>query len=217
MNWRQRVFDNFKLYAVTDIKKRSTAVITAIEQALRGGADIVQLRSKALSDKEFFEIGKEVRKITRHYKKLFFINNRPDLADILEADGIHLGQDDVPISVVRQFFSLRGKNIFIGKSTHSLMQAHAAERDGADYIGVGPIFATPTKKSYRPVGLELIKKVKRNIAVPFVCIGGINRATVEDVLAAGAERVAVVRAIFSARNVEKAARSLKEIIHQHGK
>ena len=211
-NWRRRVFKKFTLYAVTDVRSAQRSLITSIDKALHGGADIVQLRSKVVSDSVLFTMGKDIRKLTRRYKKLFFINDRPDLAAILDADGVHLGQDDLPVSVVRSFFRSCRKKMFIGKSTHSLKQAMDAQREGADYIGVGPIFATPTKEHYTPVGLRLIKQVRKHICIPFVCIGGINEHNVKDVIQAGARRIAVVRAIFGSPNPYKAAQSLKEKI-----
>ena len=211
-NWKQRVFKYFSLYAVTDVKDPRRLIIPLIDEALQGGADIIQLRSKVLSDGALFTIGTEVRKLTRRRKKLFFINDRPDLALALNADGIHLGQDDLPISVVRALFTSFRRKVFIGKSTHSLKQALDAEREGADYISVGPIYGTPTKADYKPVGLRLIKRVKEHIFIPFVCIGGINENNVKDVIRAGAHRIAVVRAIFDAHDPYKAAKTLKKLI-----
>ncbi len=211
-NWKQRAFKQFTLYAVTDVRNSKKKIIASIDKALQGGADVIQLRSKVIPDRDLFSIGREIRKLTRRRKKLFFINDRPDLVIALDADGIHLGQDDLPIPVARAIFSSCRMKVFIGKSTHSLRQAQEAEREGADYIGVGPVFSTPTKKDYKAVGLELIKQVKKHITIPFVCIGGINQRNVKDVLSAGADRIAVVRAVFSASNPYTAAKNLKKLI-----
>jgi len=217
MKWQEKVLSQFSLYAVTDIKKPTRSVLNTIDNALAGGVDIIQLRSKVLSDKELFTIGKEIRTLTRRYKKLFFINDRPDLAYVLNADGVHVGQDDLPVKVIRQFFKEKKRRVFIGKSTHSLPQARGAEREGVDYIGVGPIFKTPTKESYAPVGLSLIKRVHKHISIPFVCIGGINDENISDVLEAGAKRIAVVRAIFGAQNSYQATKELKKKIKSYEK
>lgn len=210
MNWKRTVFKNFRLYAITDLGDEDPAVFNKVEAAYRGGADIIQLRSKVLSDRALYRMGLRFRKIADQYRRLFFVNDRPDLALAVGADGVHLGQDDLPVAGVRGI--LKGRKIWIGRSTHSLDQALAAAEEGVDYIGVGPIFETPTKPGYRPVGLRLIRQVKKKVRLPFVCIGGIDRHNVDQVLAAGALRIAVVRAVFGARNVFQAAKDLKETL-----
>jgi len=210
MNWKKKVFKNFKLYAITDLRAEDAGIFKKVEDAYRGGADIVQLRSKTLSDAALYRLGRRFRRIADRYRKLFFVNDRPDLALAVEADGVHLGQDDMPIEAARRIF--RGKKIFIGRSTHSLSEALRAVREGVDYIGVGPIFETPTKPTYLAVGVELIHQVKDRVQIPFVCVGGIDLENVRDVIAAGASRIAVVRAVFSAANVYQAARSLAGVL-----
>ena len=208
MNWKKRVFENFKLYAVTDLTDEGPVTLRKIESAFRGGADIVQLRAKVLSDAAFYRIGMKARKWADRYRKLLFVNDRPDLALAIQADGVHVGQDDLPMKAIRK--ALGRKKIYVGRSTHSLKQARAAEKEGSDYIGVGPIFATPTKPHYRAVGLDLIRQIRRRVRVPFVCIGGIDTLNLAAVRQAGAERVAVVRAIFRAPDVFRAARQLSQ-------
>lgn len=206
MNWKKRVFENFKLVAVTDLTDASPRTLRKIEQAYRGGADMVQLRTKVLSDADFYRLGVAAREIANRCRKLLFVNDRPDLALAIQADGVHVGQDDLPLESVRRIL---GRNkIYVGRSTHSLRQALMAEKEGSDYIGVGPIFATPTKPHYRAVGFGLIRQVERRVRIPFVCIGGINAENLAAVLEAGAWRVAVVRAIFGAPDVYRAARQL---------
>jgi thiamine-phosphate pyrophosphorylase len=214
MNWKKKVFENFRLYAVTDLPREDPEIFAHVESAYRGGADIVQLRSKALSDEVLFRLGLRFGKIADKYRKLFFVNDRPDLALAVAADGVHLGQDDLPIRAVRR---LAGKKLWVGKSTHSLKQALAAVREGADYIGVGPVFETPTKPGYPAVGLELIQQVRKRIKIPFVCIGGIDLHNIHRVLEAGAERVAVVRAVFAAPDVYQASLNFQEAIKQNAK
>lgn len=215
MNWKNKVFKNFKLYAVTDLSKDDPEIFKKVEAAYRGGADIIQLRSKRLSDAELYRIGIRFRKIANRYHKLFFVNDRLDLALAVGADGLHLGQDDLPVGSVKKM--LGGRSLFVGRSTHSLPQALAAIHEGVDYIGVGPIFETPTKPSYPPVGTDLIRQVAQKIRIPFVCIGGIDRHNIRQVLAAGANRIAVVRAVFQAPNVFKATQMLRKEIERDEK
>ena len=212
MSWKKRAFENFKLYAVTDLQSESVEILKKIEAAYRGGADIVQLRSKMLSDQFLLGLGLKIRKMATHYRKLFFVNDRPDLAILTFADGIHLGQEDLSIRAVRGFAQRSGLPLWIGKSTHRLSQALAAVKEGADYIGVGPIFATPTKPDYPTTGPEFIRQISGRIKIPYVAIGGINETNMDEVLRAGARRVAVVRAIWGADNVYRATKELREKI-----
>ena len=214
MNWKKSAFKNFRLYAVTDIRSEDAAIFKKVEDAYRGGADIVQLRSETLSDACLYRIGLRFRKIAGHFRKLFFVNDRIDLALAVEADGVHLGQDDLPIQAVRKILPTSVK---LGRSTHNLSQALQAARERHDYIGVGPIFETPTKPDYPAVGIDLIKQVKEKIRIPFVCIGGIDETNAGEVLRAGASRVAAVRAIFDAPNVYQATQTLRAAMEKYGK
>ncbi|OGW88749.1 MAG: thiamine-phosphate diphosphorylase [Omnitrophica bacterium RIFCSPLOWO2_01_FULL_50_24] len=210
MDWRRKSLKNFRVYAITDLNTPSESVIGQMERALLGGVDIIQLRSKSLSDLALIRLGQKMRRVTRRLKKLFLVNDRVDLMQILDADGIHLGQEDIPISAARRLIGNRNK--IIGRSTHSLDQARRAEREGADYIAFGPLFATPTKPTYRPVGLQKIRSVLRAVRVPVVCIGGIDCENVNRVVESGATRVAVVRAVFGARDPYQAARTLRKAV-----
>ena len=212
MDWKEKVFEGFRLYAVTDLRTEGGEVLKKIEAAYRGGADIVQLRSKALPDAALIRLGLVIKKIAAKYRKLYFVNDRVDLALMTGADGVHLGQEDVPVRVARRLAKQTGRKIWIGKSTHSLKQALAAVSEGADCIGVGPVFRTPTKPDARPAGLQFVKQAAVKIQIPWVAIGGIDFRNIRDVIGAGASRVAVVRAIFNARDPESAARKLKEIL-----
>ncbi|MFA5168508.1 MAG: thiamine phosphate synthase [Candidatus Omnitrophota bacterium] len=209
MDWKKKLFDDFRLYAVTDLKIENPDVFKEIEAAYRGGADIVQLRSKVLADAALMRLGLRIKKIAEKNHKLFFVNDRVDLALAIGADGVHLGQRDMPIRVVRTLAKQAGRKIWIGKSTHSLKQALMAVSEGADYIGVGPVFMTPTKPHVKSVGLRFVKQAAIKIRIPWVAIGGIDLGNIRDVAAAGAARVAVIRAIFAAQNPESAARKLK--------
>lgn len=210
MNWKRTAFENFKLYAITNLVDEDPVIFRKVEAAYRGGVDIVQLRSKTLTDGALFRVGLKFRKIANRFRKLFFVNDRPDIALAVEADGVHLGQDDLPVKAARKIFGRR--RIFVGRSTHSLEQALQAVREGADYIGVGPIFQTPTKPAYQPVGLDLIREVKQQVKIPFVCIGGIDETNIYEVIEAGADRVAVVRAVFAAEDVYTATKNLATVI-----
>lgn len=210
MNWREERLKNFRLYAITDLREKDPQILAQIEGALRGGVDIVQLRSKILSDQVLLDLGTKIRRLTRKLKKLFIVNDRVDLMLAMDADGVHLGQEDIPIRVARRMIG--DSNKLIGCSTHRLKQAIEAEREGADYIGFGPIFETPTKPTYQPVGLGSIREVVRRIKIPVICIGGIDRSNVRKVIKAGANRVAVVRAIFSSKDTYRAAFALKRMI-----
>lgn len=215
MNWKEKVFRDFKLYAVTDIKEADDSILNRIDAAYRGGAHIVQLRSKSLMDNELYRLGLKIRQIATKRRKLYFVNDRLDIALATEADGLHIGQDDLPVSVARRNFTAGGGIRFIGKSTHSLEQAKKTSREGVDYIGFGPIFGTPTKPHDKPIGVQLISKVHEQVKKPIVVIGGIDIHNLKQVLDAGAKRVAVVRAVFNQKDTYEAARSLRQTIEKN--
>jgi len=207
----------FRLYAVTDIRENDPGILQKIDAAYRGGADIVQLRSKFLNDSELCRIGHKIRHLADKYQRMYFVNDRLDIALATRADGIHLGQDDLPVSEARKLMAKADCRMWIGKSTHTLAQAEAVMLEDVDYFGVGPVFATPTKQDYTPVGTGLISQVVnfKRLAVktgrqdkPFVAIGGINLSNVGEVLGSGAERIAVVRALFDEEDVYARARAL---------
>lgn len=203
MNVKKERLKSSRLYVITD----KLDIIDGVRLAILGGADVIQLRDKRSNVRHLLKYAHQLRILTRRTKTLFFINDRADIALACDADGVHLGQDDLPINIARRIL---GKEKLIGVSTHSLKQALCAQEHGADYIGVGPIFATPTKPDYPPVGLGLLSEVKKKLKTPFVAIGGIDINNIDDVISAGAERVAVVRAVVGAKDVQKAARALKD-------
>jgi thiamine-phosphate pyrophosphorylase len=174
-----------------------------LEAAVSGGVDIIQIREKSLPDGELLPVLQEAREVTRRLRVPLVVNDRPDLAVLAEADYVHLGQDDLPVAAARQL------GLRVGQSTHS-----ADELDGteADYAGVGPVYATPTKEGRPAVGLELVRHAAAHARVPWFAIGGIDTSNVADVVAAGAERIAVVRAIGEAPDPEKAAAALRAIL-----
>ncbi|MBV9195508.1 MAG: thiamine phosphate synthase [Solirubrobacterales bacterium] len=193
------------LYLICD--ERSDAFLAA---ALRGGVDIVQLRVKDGSDDAVLAAARRFRALCHRQGALFIVNDRPDLAVAADADGVHVGQDDEPLWAARR---LVGAERLVGLSTHSPEQVDAAVgRAGsavADYIGVGPVYATPTKPGRPAVGLGLVRYAAAHAAVPFFAIGGIGPENVSAVVAAGAERIAVVRALTDADDPEAAAAQLR--------
>lgn len=196
------------LYLVTDERLsmgRATAEI--VRAAIRGGVDVVQLRGKDLPIREQLAIGRALRAITREAGVPFIVNDRVDLALAVEADGVHVGQDDLPADVVRR---LVGPEMIVGVSAATIAEARAARNEGADYIGVGPIWGTATKADAgEAVGPGLIATLKGAVDLPMVGIGGIKAANAAEVIAAGGDGVAVVSAIVSAADPEAAARDLK--------
>lgn len=208
---RKRLFDfsDVRLYVVTTPPGGGRSYKDQVEAACAGGADVVQLRDKSLSSRDLLRLSREMQKICDATGTLFVLNDRVDVALAADVDGVHVGQDDLPVRAVR---ALMGHKKIVGCSTHSTAQALAAVGDGADYVSCGPVFATPTKPDYSPVGLDLVREYRRLVRVPFVAIGGIDAGNVADVVAAGAERVAVVRAVGGAPDVEKAARAIKDAV-----
>lgn len=175
---------------------------------VEGGVDIIQLRAKKESREQITEMARAILSITRPASVPLIINDYPDIAKEVNADGVHLGQEDLEEKAFEMVRSQLGPDKIIGVSTHSVEQALAAEQLGADYIGVGPIFPTGTKPGRAAVGLELIRQVAPRVKIPFVCIGGINHSNVRQVREAGARWIAVVSAILCANDVTGAAREL---------
>ena len=193
-----------KLYLVTDRSKFSSVdeFLDAVAASLKGGVQIVQLREKTANAKEFLELGRKVKELCALYDALFIINDRVDIAHIIGADGVHLGQDDIDIDSARHIL---GKDAIIGISTHAPEQAEKAVISGADYIGVGPVFETPTKPGRKSVGLEYVEWASKNVNIPWFAIGGINTENVSEVINAGASKIAIVRAIINAEKPDVSA------------
>lgn len=199
-----------RLYVVTEAAHDASRVVDVVRAACDGGADVVQLRRKGEEGRELLRLAERCRAVTAAAGVLFAVNDRLDVAMACGADGAHLGQDDLPLAVARSLWPAG----LVGVSTHSLEQAVAAAEEGADYIGVGPVFATPTKPGRPAVGLSLLREAAASVRLPWFAIGGIDASTVEAVLQAGARRVAVVRAVCSAPDVAAAARSLRAMVER---
>ena len=205
--YRKLDFSDVRLYAVTPEPTDVPALLEKIDGLLVGGVDAIQLRSRKMTDRALVNLGREIKKRCARTGALFFVNNRVDIALALDADGLHIGHEDLPMAFVR---NLLGHRKIIGVSTHALPEAIEAQRDGADYVSCGPIWPTPTKPDYKAVGLGLIGLYKAALRIPFVAIGGIDETNVDQVLAAGAKTIAVVRSFFNAERPERVAKEFKE-------
>jgi thiamine-phosphate pyrophosphorylase len=194
-----------RLYFVCDATPGGRPLEDVLAPALRGGVDVFQLRCKDAGDEEILAAAAVAREWCEVAGALFIINDRPDLVAATGADGVHVGQDDTPVAEAR---AIAGPDALVGLSTHSPEQVDGGAAQGADYIGVGPVHATPTKPGRPAVGLELVTYAARNATVPWFAIGGIAPDTIEPVMAAGANRAVVVRAIAEAPDPEAVTRAL---------
>ena len=182
---------------------------TMVKAMITGGVDLIQLRAKNRASAEIATLAAELHRIAAEHGVPLIINDHPEIARVVLAEGVHLGQDDMPIAEARE---IAGPNCLVGKSTHSVDQAIRAFDEGADYIGFGPLFATPTKPDYPPVGLSEIQKVHGAVRIPIFCIGGIKLENLPEVLAAGARRVVIVSGLLQAPNAAEYARSAKKLL-----
>ena len=198
-----------KLYVLISSELCAASLRLKARAALAGGGDVIQLREKNVSDDVFLAFAAELRELTDEMGKLFIVNDRPDIAAIVGADGVHLGQHDLPIAEARR---LLRPGAVVGRSTHSIEQARAAVNEGADYVSVGPVFRTATKDAGAPVGPDLLKDICREITVPVVPIGGITADNVAEVVSAGARRVAVCSAVCDQDDPRQAARAIRDQI-----
>ena len=207
---RREMFQQVDVYPVTcEELSGGRSNLEVLEAVIRGGAKIIQLREKEYQKKDLYHLALKFREVTAKAEVLLIINDHVDVALGVEADGVHLGQEDLPVQVARKL----APELLIGASTHSLEQALQAEKDGADYINIGPIFATQTKEGVgRSLGPKAITEIGPQILVPFTVMGGINEENIDKVLAAGARRVAMVTAITKAEDIVARVRLVKERI-----
>jgi len=199
-----------RLYGIIDlsyVERRDAARIVA--QMIEGGVDLIQLRGKEKSISELMELSAELHELTVQSFTPLIVNDYAEIARQVPVEGVHVGQNDAPIEIVRQ---KAAREILVGKSTHSLEQARAAQCEGADYIGFGPIFATPTKPDYAPIGLENIRRLHAEVNLPIFCIGGINIDNLQTVIDAGAKRVVMVSALLKAHNIVDYARCATDML-----
>lgn len=206
---------DWKLCLVADVDVAAgRSIISAIEQAIEGGVSLVQLRAKKLKTLEFLELSLKARETTRKKSIPLIINDRVDIALSCNAEGVHLGQDDLPVSYARKIL---GTKKLIGVSVNNEMEAEEAEKRGADYLGVGPIYFTQTKKDIKPpLGVKGLREIRKRVRIPILAIGGINAENAREMIETGADGVAVVSAILSKENIVKATRELARAIRQTG-
>jgi len=179
---------------ITDCKASKLSYEDMTLKVLRSGVRWVQYREKGKSRREVYEEADRLRKLTQDFNAVLIVNDHADIAMCVNAEGVHLGQEDLPLREARK---IMGKNRIVGISTHSLEQAIEAEKGGADYIGFGPVFHTTTKDAGRPKGVSILREVKKQVNIPVIAIGGINLENIQLVLDAGADAVAVASAILS--------------------
>ena len=201
----------FELYAITDRKMLGdVSEVEAARLCFEGGADVVQLRMKDTDGGEMLEKAKAIQEIAQQYCKFFIVNDRLDIAVLAGADGVHLGQTDIPVQEARR---LVGDEMIIGVSASTVEEAVKAVDDGADYIGVGSIFNTSTKPDAdQGIGLDTLMDICQAVDVPVVAIGGINKGNIRDVIRAGADGAAVVSAIMAKPDIKAAAHELKVMV-----
>ena len=193
----------FRLYLITDRKVATKPLPDAVRLALEGGVKAVQLREKDLPVRELLGLARELRSLTREFGAKLFINDRVDVAMIAGADGVHLGNDSMPVAAARKIV---GAGMLIGASTHNIDEAKTARDGGADFITYGPVFETISKARYgAPVGVKSIRLVKNEISIPLLALGGVNSGNLLQVMSAGADGVAMISAILSAQDIRRAA------------
>ncbi len=201
---------NYTLYLVTDRNVLGNKdLCESLEQAIQGGASLVQLREKNATTREFYNIALKVKEVTDKYSIPLIINDRLDIALAVDADGLHIGPDDIPVKIAR---NLLGPDKILGVSTSNIDEALEAQSQGADYLGVGAMFPTKTKKDTESVSLRELQLIKSSIQIPVVGIGGINELNAKEVMNTGVDGIAVISAVLGKNDVYAAAKNLYNII-----
>jgi thiamine-phosphate pyrophosphorylase len=202
---------NFDLYVITDeMIACGLSHLEIARRAIAGGADVIQLRDKTCSPLALLRAARDIRSITRKSGTLFIINDRLDVAIACGADGVHLGQEDMPVSTARQ---LAPPGLIIGVSVGTVEEAGQAEREGADYLALSPTFSTASKNGAGPGhGLDRLREIRGAVSIPVIAIGGINRQNAGDVIAAGADGIAVISAVVASPDIAAAARELRDFV-----
>ena len=202
--------NDIDLYFITDSRLTGRTVLEDVGSAIHAGVKIIQYREKDLTTREMIDEAGKISRLCRENDVLFIINDRVDIALAVDADGVHLGNEDMPYEAARRIL---GNTKIIGLTVHDVGEAIEAERIGADYIGISPIFETTTKPDAgTPAGIDLIKYIKKAVKIPFVAIGGINQDNIKSVLEAGARSIAVISAIVTKDDVEKECKKFREVI-----
>jgi len=201
---------DFKLYLITDRKQTKQPLLEAVRLALQGGVRAIQLREKDLPIRELLALALEMRRLTNDFGAKLFINDRVDVAVAVKADGVHLGHQSMPPQAVKKIV---GNGMLIGVSTHNLEEAIEAEKGGADFITLGPVFVTPSKAKYgAPIGPAALREVKKNSTIPIFGLGGIMPETIDDVLQTGVHGIGMISAIFGAEDIQNKAKNIMEMI-----
>jgi thiamine-phosphate pyrophosphorylase len=205
-----RTLSDCRLYGILDLSYVDLLDAPRVTEAMiDGGVDLIQLRGKQKSIEELVDLANELHQITSRSSIPLIVNDYAEVAAKVPVEGVHVGQDDDSGVVARK---KAGRKLIVGKSTHSLEQAREAQREGADYIGFGPIFATPTKPDYQPIGLKDIQQVHVDVTLPIFCIGGIKIDNLTEVIAVGARRVAIVSGLLKAADIAEYARAVKRLL-----
>ena len=206
-----RTLHDCHLYGIIDLGyiPRLQDCNRVAEQMIAGGVDLIQLRGKGKSIDELVDLATGLHELTSQSSTPLIVNDYAEIARRVPVEGVHVGQEDDSIAVARR---KAGRAVMVGKSTHNLEQAREAQREGADYVGFGPIFATPTKPDYPPIGLADIRRVHAEVNLPIFCIGGINIDTLQSVIDAGAKRVVMVSALLKAPDIATYARACKTLL-----
>ncbi len=201
-------------YFITDEKLSKAGNVSDVKSAVSAGVKVVQYRNKCGSTKEMYDEAVKLKEICRKKNVIFLINDRMDIAIASDSDGVHIGQDDMPYSIARKIL---GKSKIIGVTVHTLKEARDAEKSGADYLGVSPIFSTDTKRDAgRPAGISLIEKIKSRLCetIPVVAIGGINLSNAGEVIAAGADGLCAISATVTKNNVKKEIKKFQKLFEK---
>jgi thiamine-phosphate pyrophosphorylase len=205
-----RKLSDCRLYGILDLSYVGTEDAARVVKAMiDGGVDLIQLRGKQRSIDELVDLAIQLHEVTSRFATPMIVNDHAEIAAKVPVEGVHLGQDDDSIAIARK---KTGRDVLVGKSTHNFEQALAAQHEGADYIGFGPIFATPTKPDYQPIGLKQVERLHRDVALPIFCIGGIKIDNLEQVIAAGARRVAIVSGLLKTPDIAEYARACKKLL-----
>jgi len=208
----QKQLEEARLCVILTTALASAPLEEAASAAVAGGADIIQLREKELPDRHFESLAKRVKKVTRDGGALFIVNDRAHIARTVDADGVHVGQQDLSVASARKVV---GAGKLVGVSTHSLQQARQAESEGADYLGIRPVFATATKPDEPVVGVQLVAQATGQVQKPAFAIGGITSKNIAKLVRAGLKRVAVCSGVISTKHIETAARQIKAKLIAH--
>ncbi len=203
---RHRKLNSCKICLITHPQQD---LIQKVKLALEGGVGMIQFRCKKYSDLEKISQARQIASLCKEYKSLFIINDRLDIALAVDADGVHLGQNDIPTNIARKIL---GEERLIGKSTNCLEQLHLAHQEGCDYLGVGPINKTSTKPEINPVGLSYVREASKESNLPWFAIGGINESNIKEVASSGAKKIAVIGAIMNSDNPKNLSMKLIEAL-----